>query len=819
MRLLGVWGVVGLVALMAVWPALAAPAAGGGAAPEPSQAGRGASEPGGQLQLTVATVGLGGQVRRGSWAGVRVEFLDRAAVGRDIVLVLTLRDIDGDRLSVERSVLTSPNQRLSAWLYAPVPFAVADSTALVDVSAYEAGQGAGGLGGGSAVGRGRLLGQASVRLFQREMPVSVGAIAVVGRNAVGLEPYALRENTVSPIAPLAHEPVDLLSGLRPGDLPDRWMGYGAVTEIVWTASRTEGEPADMSVAQAEALRAWVEQGGHMVVVLPAVGQLWTSRSNLLLDIMPRVEPQRLDRYDVRQIGAILRHDAPLFGTTVSRSVGVPTQSAAVQALPDAPGVLPGQNTVILADPSGVPLVVRRQVGVGAVTLVGIDLTNPAILPAVQARTFWNRVLGRRGAYMPEQEWAQVKSQLQLGTGPRREQVNLDEGVLEAINQRGQAGAGILISLVVFGVYWFLAGPVMQRALRARGLGQHSWVAFVGSVAVFAALAWGGAVAVRSAGVPAQHLTVYDSVHGQAVDRARVWASVLLPGYGETVVSARDTEQRPQAGAVSPWDSPDGSAGSAFLDSQRYSLDSRRPDAVAFPSRNTVKSVRVDWSGAPVWRGPIPVAGPDGQPGQLRAVRGTGRLEVRGGLRHELPSALRDVTVIVIGQQSALGRPSTGQLLAQGVAMSMASWEPGQVLDMGQLSGSAAGESRRGRDLSSFLENLLPRARGFGGIFVPGAAQRQLASDRMRALSFFGLLPPPDVQSPNNASTQARRRLFHGLDLSRWSTQPCVIVMGTVSGEPSPVPVTVGGTPMGGQGLTFYRWVYPLANDPPQYAAP
>jgi hypothetical protein len=63
---------------------------------------------------------------------------------------------------------------------------------------------------------------------------------------------------------------------------------------------------------------------------------------------------------------------------------------------------------------------------------------------------------------------------------------------------------------------------------------------------------------------------------------------------------------------------------------------------------------------------------------------------------------------------------------------------------------------------------------------------------------------------------------HGLDLSRWLTQPCVIVIGHLVQEDAgacPVPLTVDGTEIGSRGRTVVRWVYPLPPAPPRFAEP
>jgi hypothetical protein len=100
------------------------------------------------------------------------------------------------------------------------------------------------------------------------------------------------------------------------------------------------------------------------------------------------------------------------------------------------------------------------------------------------------------------------------------------------------------------------------------------------------------------------------------------------------------------------------------------------------------------------------------------------------------------------------------------------------------------------------------------------------TERLQWLAFFNLLEPPDYNSTRMGLTTgprlARREATHAMDLSRWSTRPCLVVIGTLStaGEnvmPAPVRVQTNGaerTPYC-SGKTIVRWVYPLPPDPPQ----
>jgi hypothetical protein len=94
--------------------------------------------------------------------------------------------------------------------------------------------------------------------------------------------------------------------------------------------------------------------------------------------------------------------------------------------------------------------------------------------------------------------------------------------------------------------------------------------------------------------------------------------------------------------------------------------------------------------------------------------------------------------------------------------------------------------------------------------------------QMMTMSFMHLLPPVDRSNARFGSgvRVAQRRITHGLDLSRWTTQPCIIIFGAVQmplGRQSPVPIYLDGESLPTQGMVVVRWIYPLPADPPTFA--
>ena len=97
------------------------------------------------------------------------------------------------------------------------------------------------------------------------------------------------------------------------------------------------------------------------------------------------------------------------------------------------------------------------------------------------------------------------------------------------------GLMYLVGFVLFVVYWLVAGPVGFAILKQKKQTAHSWVVYFLSAVVFTAIAWAGATSLRPKKIEVSHITLFDHVYGQPTQRARVFASVLLPGYGDATV--------------------------------------------------------------------------------------------------------------------------------------------------------------------------------------------------------------------------------------------------------------------------------------------
>ncbi|MEM7628080.1 MAG: hypothetical protein AAF356_01520 [Planctomycetota bacterium] len=814
-----------VLALLACW--LAGPLA---QARAQSQVQAGAEQLTAEIQIRVDQFGVGRVAREGDWAGLLVTVTDTGFQQRAVVLRVEGADADGDIPLLDRVVTTNPGVPQSFWLYTRLPFRF-ESNSSVIVSAHPA-LDTGGTGEGDlAFGVGpRLLGRTEARP-QLVAPAQRSVIGIVGARDFGLSAYQSTANVNLDHAPLGHELTVVQPGLTADRLPDEWQGLMPLSVLVWGRGAGETDPGALTVDQSRAIREWIARGGHLVVVLPAVGQEWTGQaSNRLRSLLPAVRtPKRIEGVNLERYRALIagRSTLPLPTDAVLHEL---------EALDDAG---PGEAVPVLAGPGGEVIAMRRQIGAGAVTLIGLDLAQDELrrFNMPDAESFWHRVLGKRGRLVTSQELQSNELSPIANRLNNRDARSFDADLAGEIARTGRSLQGLLLGVVVFVLYWVFAGPLGYFLLGRRGWKRHAWVAFVGVIGAFTALAWTGALAIRPKGVSAAAVTYLEQVYGQPVQRARSWMSVLIPSYGDAAISvpAGDASGlgiglETFAPIVAPWSPPSLTGAQRFPDNRGYRVSTREPATLEAPTRSTVKQIRVDWAGAPRWQLPTP-QGDLGEQGRLSLEREAQRslTYVTGRLIHGLPAALEDVRIIIIEGQKPIGRVAgTGQMIVPASVFELSDpWEPGVPLD---LEGVTRPEGRITRRQTTFGDD-----RFFGDITRTGAPVNESvvdprdAADRLMAAMLISQAEPPNERSWSGTAQitgppLALRSETHAFDLGRHFTTPGVIVIGHVMIEPEdasddagPLPLEVNGSPVPISGRTVVTTVFPLEPRPPTTA--
>lgn len=753
----------------------------------PERGGTALAQPGGQffaagsVEIELDRFGVGDIARAGEYAGVRLALRDSADRIRRAVVRLHMRDVDGDTVYIEREVTLNPGRRQFVWLYPLLPFATSGGSAL-PVTVHELNE------DDDVPIVGRQIGAA--RIGPRAMPrESTTMLGIVGRYDMGLSRYSVRPSG-SEYPGTAHELTEVISDLSPESMPDLWLGLASFESLIWV----DGRPEDLTIDAAAAIREWVHRGGHMVIVIPPAGETWTNeRNNPLFDIMPRAELHRLEGVNYERYRLLL----------TNRDVSLPADGVAHTFTPMDDAAV-AEATPILRGSDGRAVVIRRAVGGGMVTMVGLDLADRRLAPRIDADVFWHRILGKRFDAFSRSEMDELRQTLTVTDFLNRTPVWLDDPIGAEINMTGRAGAGLLLALIIFGVYLLLQGPIGYGLLKMRSMQRHAWVVFLFMASLFTLIAWGGATTLRPRQIEGRHVTFIDHVYGQSFDRTRSWFSVLLPTYGEQVV-----ELGPQVSpgsnrwtnALSVWDNPVNLAQRRFPDARSYAIEMSSPDRLEAPARSTVKQFRADWLGGPPWPMPQPVGG------EITYDRDAG---LSGVLTHTLPEALENVRIVLVrGQKPLQEYRGVGPLLFDALAWARtADWAPGDPLDLSGLVAPSLGDA--------WLDDLAGHASRFsdargGGV---STADLQSAPRRFMMITWAPLLAPPDWQALGGAKLLLQRRSTHMLDLGKWLTQPCLIVVGQVSDGPSPTPLLVDGAPVEMQGRTIVRWIYPLAGNAP-----
>lgn len=759
------------------------------------------------LDIEQGFLGLDGYVRPGTWTPIRLSVDNLAADDRDVIFRWEHQDEDGDRVSAERKVtLTRQRDDQPVWLYAAVPMTTSRDTRW-NLRATDAESG-------------ELLAAASVQpnaeLLLRD---SEQLIAVTSTADLGLTDYQRHETQQAPI--------QLVRGLSLSRLPDRWQGLEALSTFIWTQD-LGGDPADplqVSEAALLALREWVYRGGHLVVMLPEVGQTWTSSP--LADMLP-VSAGQL-RQGENETWPFL----PWIGGSKSDEVQPLTVTRFDVGVDDP------RATVVLRDDDDEPIVVAARYGFGRVTVVGMDLTAPSVRLSADfssQQRLWNHVFNWRFPVLSQAlAEGEIRANRMLAAERISQQVNLIGFVPDRIAMSGTVGTLLIGAIFLFGLYWLVAGWLIQPILKRKGLERLTWVGFVGLVLAFAGVAWGGAALLRPSGKSVSHVTVLDYDGNTGVARGRAFVSMFVPTFGRSEIATAS----PRIGALptpphnlisSPGFSPE-AAETGFVDTQSYTVMAAEPDTLDVPVRATSKQLMVDYLGAV--DGDMAGLARPFSIGVASPIVADDRGWPVGEVRHTLPGTLTNVRIIFSQGEQIDSRGDVRQLAPQVWSYVNAAgenrWSPGEPL---VLKGRPEAKNREPlftpfrqwnqinseRDWKGegFLGRRIGEQKGPGlGDLAgagTGAADESVIARHFELLSFFDALPAPDVRrDPDSVdwtpSFILSRRLGQRLDLTPLTHGRRVIILAHLRDSPLPVPLTIDGQTPASNGWTVVRWIY------------
>jgi hypothetical protein len=719
------------------------------------------------LEVPRDQLGLSGRARLGAWTPLRISLVNQAAEPRQLVCRWLLNDSDGDRVLAERRVTLDALSTQDAWLYGPLPMQWRQSEPwIVQVLNEEATE---------ELARAEAPPPTLITPAQR-------MIGIAGTHALGLGAYTTPYTS--------HEPITLVTGLSLTTMPDRWYGLSAIDTLIWT--RNGGEPDDPLVSSAtqQALREWVRRGGHLIVLLPAYGQTWTGSG--LADLLPVKEDQvrRMEGRPPSWLGAVRSEEV----LNVDMNVF---------------DVDPGDGVEVIRRYNNQPIIVAKRFGFGRVTLLGLDLADRrfAQMGLPNGRyPVWNDVFMWQA---PVYERARIDAEIddnKMSRPDQRSRVPLGRFIPGRISMRGAAAPALLAAILLFGLYWFAAGPLSVIVLKKRDATRHSWVVFVIIVLGFSLVSWSGAWVMAPKRAAVSHFTILTAQADSPTVHAHSWLSLYIPKFARQAVVI-DPDHPSALNTLSSRGLVTGQDETGFLDPQTYTIDMAAPGSAEIPFRSTAKQLETDYLG----RIDQPQAGMN-EP--LIMPQGTIKVEnfwPTGKLSHGLPGPLRDVLMIYC----------PGENQTPWVWRLKDAWEPKQVLDLSirpvterlVLRPHDTTYAKRQWQSEGFLGKLINTKPGQQLIDATGAEVLTSSSEMVKyiqMLCFFDTLPPPDFRKTGFPYAVAfNRSLGRQLDLTPLFAGRRLIVIGHMEDSPLPVPMTVQGEEVSASGWTVVRWVYDL----------
>ena len=815
------------------------------------------------VEIALVRMGVGSHVRPGDPTGILVRVTSGLQAPVQARIEWSLRNADGDVARYSTEAALAPGAPVERWIYGVPPILTASAQGSLEaVSALRVVE----VAEGRVV---RVLGEQRIDGQSGEeavVPVETteSLIGVVGDGRAGLSAFSTPTPNLGFIASM-NEVTRIARGIRPAQLPDRWEGLASFDSILWTNAPVQ----NLGVEQARALLDWTRRGGNLVIVLPESGDPWGLESGRRRTPLAEALPERAERSDavpVRDLMPVLARTGTLRNEAARTTVWTFPPDAGNGFAPLA--LLPGRvdersGNLVTEEGSidGRAFAVRRPFGFGFVTVIGIDvdgLDRRALVAEglPQADIFWNRILGRRADAPTVAEYDDLAKNKRLETRGGLA-VAADGGALvnHFVGLQSRAAIGVLGLLLAFVLYWAVAGPISWWSLKQAGRVQFAWLAYVAVAAAVTAVAWAATGLFEFTAGRVQHLTFIDRIERpgapaeeRAAMRAQSWFSAALPGYGSARVAIQRTEGAAGGNVLWSWFAPPSGSMGGFPDTETYDVPASSQASYDLPSRATSTVLAAAWMGTPepAW---------DGTPREMEGRRlrcditwgNSPRIVLHGALEHTLPAALVDVTLVHVNPFHPASRRTTvvkddPTIVPSGLPPSfarmarLARWEPRAPLDVARAlyaddrdgpEGDRPAVARAARDsgIASTVGTMRARYRDpirdstMSMIDPSDVLPRE---SRLEALQFYGMLEPPQYLLSGQPAAQAwrgeavriERDFGRWLDLGRWWSQPCLLVVGRLEdpGDPKigmPFPFTIDGDAPKADGNTWVRVAFPL----------
>ena len=291
-------------------------------------------------------------------------------------------------------------------------------------------------------------------------------------------------------------------------LPGRWYGFDAVDVVVVDTNDKE-MLATLSGNRGEALKQWVQRGGHLVV---AASSNWQAVNDGLLGEML---PARLNGQS-----QVTPFDSLESFTGGSHQVAFENAPARVAKLED----IEARGGKVIASTLSTPLVVRGPYGFGRVTLIGLDIDTKPFAAWPDRGLFFVKALDLKGASTAvDAQQAQRRiinqSVSDLATLIRRA---LDQFAGVTLIPFGWVAGFIVLYILLIGPgdYFFLKKVLKRMEL--------TWITFPTIVVTVSLLAYYAAYVVKGTDLRINKIDVVDIDLDSKVARGTSWVNLFSP---------------------------------------------------------------------------------------------------------------------------------------------------------------------------------------------------------------------------------------------------------------------------------------------------
>ena len=296
------------------------------------------------------------------------------------------------------------------------------------------------------------------------------------------------------------------------EIPDHGMALQSLDAMLMININSE----NLSSAQRQAIRRWVQGGGHLIMIGGPSAQ---ASAQALGDMMPLL-PE--DSRSLDDVSALARFSGDNTSQLTERTI------VSVGSL--------HEDARLLVEQDGLPLLARREQGAGLVDFLAIDPTLEPLASWGQISRLWMQMLASRA---PHPAWV---------TGFTRQ----ESGAEAVANLPGVDLLPPLQTLCLFlSLYIVMIGPVNYYILSRIKRSGWGWITIPLVIIVFTGVAWTVGFSLRGAEIIVSRLSVVQSFPDSDEARLEQFVGLLSPRRATYSLDVPDDHFLAVAGATTP----------------------------------------------------------------------------------------------------------------------------------------------------------------------------------------------------------------------------------------------------------------------------